>query len=318
MNSPNDPTVPAGLRCLLCEGERLEPVWSLTGSEVRALWRSVGKNLSEEAMVSLPPARIVTQFECHRCGFRFFDPGLAGGGKFYEELGEGSYYATVRPEFDFALKLPVLEQGHSVLDVGGGDGAFLDLARRSGIRTFAVELNPRAAAACAAKGHTTFGKFLEDISPSEVGGGVDMLTLFQVVEHVPDPKGFLRGAARLVKPGGLLVVAVPNNEGQHRLLPYDPGNMPPHHISRWRMSDLERLGRECGLEVAHRGADVLYGRSIQSFWSQHNQLAAAIGRPPHPGGNWLPGLLSLGYRALGCRHYFPRRGVSIYAAYRKS
>ena len=317
MNPDLSPTTPPPLRCLLCNGAALDVVWKLTGADVRALWSALGRNLSEPAFGPLASQREVAQYECRRCGFRFFDPGLAGGGKFYEELEQGGYYVEGRPEFDFALALSRDEGAKSVLDVGGGEGAFLDLARGAGLATFAVELNARAAELCARKGHRTLQKLLEEISPAELDGGVDMLTLFQVVEHVPDPRAFLRQAARLVKSGGLIIVAVPNNLGQHQVHPYDPANMPPHHVSRWRMRDLERLGAECGLRVAARGADPLYGAGLEGFWLIHNRLAGAIGRPQHPGGTWLPKSLSFLYRKLGCRHYFPRRGLSIYVAYRK-
>ena len=308
---------PPELRCLLCHGSSLSTIWSLSGAEVRALWRESGFTITDSAFGSLTPAHLVSQFECGTCGFRFFDPTLAGGGEFYEQLERGGYYAGNRPEFQFALALCQREQFKSVLDVGGGTGAFLDLARTQGPATYAVELNAQAAAVCAAKGHRTLRKRLEDISPEDLNGGVDMLTLFQVVEHVPDPRAFLGAAARLVRSGGLIVVAVPNNAGQHKLLPFDPANMPPHHISRWRNVDLNRLGAACELSTAVRGADPLYGRGFEGFWALHNRLAPAIGRPPHPGGRWLPATLSFLYRKLGCRHYLPRRGLSIYFAYRK-
>ena len=227
-------------------------------------------------------------------------------------------YVSDRPEFAFALKLCRREAAKSVLDVGGGEGAFLDQARNLGIKTFALELNAQAAEICARHGHRTISKPLEEVSIAECDGGVDVLTLFQVIEHVPKPRVFLEHAARLVRSGGLIIVAVPNNAGIHVLLPFDPANMPPHHVSRWRKTDLDGLGSACGLTTVARGADVLYGRGIQEFWLTHNRLAAVVGREPHRGGVWLPKTISFLYRKLGVRDYFPRRGLSIYSAYRKT
>lgn len=317
MSRPIQLPAPSGLRCLLCGGVPNGAVWTVTGADVRALWRAAGRPLSEAAFEGLATEREVTQFECGDCGFRFFDPSLAGGGNFYQELEQGDYYVKSRPEFDFALELGRREKIKSVLDVGGGDGAFLDHARAAGLTTFALELNAHAAELAARKGHRTLHRRLEDVTPAEVDGGVDMLTLFQVVEHVPEPVAFLKSAARLVKNGGLLIVAVPNNDGMHVLLPFDPANMPPHHVSRWRVRDLEKLGAVCGLPVAALDADPLHGRPMKEFWLLHNRLAPAIGRRPHPGGAWLPSVFTWLYRKLGCRHFFPRRGLSIYAAYRK-
>jgi SAM-dependent methyltransferase len=317
MNRTSKLSAPIGLRCLLCGGVPSSAVWTLTGTEVRNLWRTAGRQLSEAAFQGLSADREVTQYACGECGFRFFDPGLAGMAKFYEELELGDYYVKNRPEFDFALKLCRCEHITSVLDVGGGQGAFLDRAREAGLTTFALELNAHAAEAAARKGHRTLNRRIEEVTPAELDGGVQMLTLFQVVEHVPDPVTFLQHAARLVKSGGLLLVAVPNNAGMHVLNPFDPANMPPHHVSRWRECDLERLGASCGLTTVARGADSLHGRPMLEFWLAHNRLSAAIGRRPHVGGTWLPQTVSWLYRKLGCRHYFPRRGLSIYFAYRK-
>ena len=313
--TPTSPAPPP--RCLLCGAAPRSAVWTLNGADVRALWRAGGTPLDESAFAGLAAEREVSQFECGQCGFRYFDPALAGGAAFYEALERGSYYVKQRPEFAFALDLARREKVQTVLDVGGGDGAFLDLARAAGLTTHALELNAHAAAVAAGKGHRVLQRRLEDVTPAELAGGVDLLTLFQVVEHVPAPVAFLQSAARLVKPGGLLIVAVPNNDGMHVLLPYDPANMPPHHVSRWRAHDLDRLGTACGLTVAARGADELHGRPMKEFWLMHNRLAPVIRRRPHPGGAWLPTLVTGLYRKLGCRHYFPHRGLSLYHAYRK-
>ncbi len=310
--------MPAELRCFLCSSDARRTVWRLTGLQVRALWKVLDRHLSEAAFGPLTAECDVVQFECCSCGFRFFNPVLAGGSMFYEELEKDNYYVERRPEFDFALTVCAREKADSVLDVGGGEGAFLDLARAEGMTTFGLELNPRAAAVAAGKGHRTLNKLLEDVSARDLDGGVQVLTLFQVLEHVPDPRAFIRHCTSLVKKGGIIVVAVPNDRGVHRLLPFDPANMPPHHVSRWRRRDLEYLGETSGLTVFARGADPLYGRGLQDFWLLHNRLAEAIDAPLHPGGQWLPETVSWFYRKLGARHYLPRWGLSIYVAYRKS
>ena len=135
MNRPLNSAASSELRCLLCGGDRLGTVWSLTGADVRVLWQTLGHDFSEPALGALTPEREVAQVECRACGFRFFDPSLAGGGKFYEELARAGYYVTSRPEFDFALDLCRRAGAKSVLDVGGGDGAFLDHARGAGLTT---------------------------------------------------------------------------------------------------------------------------------------------------------------------------------------
>ena len=307
----------AQLACLLCGSPDLRHVLRFDGAMIRKLWQACDRALTEEAYGAFRPETEVILFECHQCGFRFFDPRLAGSGRFYEELEHAGYYVAERPEFRFALNLCRQENIRKLLDVGGGEGAFLDLAKAAGLETYGLELNQQAAELSAGKGHRMLSRPLEELSAQDLGGPVDMLTLFQVVEHVPDPKSFLKAAAVLVRPGGLIVVAVPNRFGLRRVQPLDPANLPPHHVSHWRMKDLKHLGEVSGLQWHSQGADVLFGGDIKAFWLAHNRQCRAIGCPPRFGGAWFPNLVSLLYRKLACRYYSPRWGLSIYAAYRK-
>jgi len=313
MRSPDAPE-----RCLLCDGRELRALWTITGRELRLLFAATGAQHSDAAFGRITPDFPVRLFECAGCGFQFFNPALAGAGEFYAEAESPGYYPAVRREFEMARAFATARGLRSVLDVGGGDGAFLDLARRAGLRTYGCELNAHAAAIAAEKGHTMLGKPLPALTPEDVAGGVDVMTFFQVVEHLPDPRRFLAGALHLLRPGGFIIITVPNRNGCCRLTPFDPANMPPHHITRWRSEDLARLGRACGLRVESIGAETLFAFDIERLWKLHNRFAAAIGKPPRPGGGWLPGLLTLLYRYLGARHWFPRRGFGVYAIFQRT
>lgn len=298
--------------CPLCASAHVFVEDLLNGAEIIKLWEVGGRKFSLEALQPMDASTPVPLQRCRACGFRFYPAWLAGSGKFYEELMAGGYYVESRPEFDFALRF-MRERGlQSVLDVGGGAGGFLDLARAGGARTYGAELNQSAAAEAAKKGHTMCSKLLAEISLEDVGGGVDIVTLHQVVEHVPDPLSFVRDAARLARPGGFVMFAVPNEYRICGLVPYDPANWPPHHVTRWRKRDLRTLAKLAGLEVVREGSDILLGSALESFIPVHNRLAEAIGRPQHvidaPGAR----VVSLLYRTLGLKHVFPRLGLSIY------
>lgn len=302
--------------CLLCGSEALNSVFEIKGKDIRRLYAERGLQLSDQAFGVISPEYVVSLSRCAHCGFEFFDPQLSGSGMFYSELERASYYPVKRPEFLRAMETAKESALRSVLDIGCGTGDFLDLARANGMTTYGLELNSTAANAARERGHTVFLKRLEELSASDFAGGVDMATLFQVVEHVPGPVSFLSAVKPLVRPGGAIVVSVPNRKGLGRLFPLDPANMPPHHISRWRHEDLSRLARSCNLEVTHRGGDILYGRGIEEFWRSQRRAASAIGRPVKAIPRWLPGFVSLMYRKLGLRFLMPRWGMSIYAVMR--
>jgi SAM-dependent methyltransferase len=305
------------MKCLLCGGGSTRSVWRLTGNELRELFREAGHSLSEEAFGKVTPEYVIQLFHCDGCGFEFFDPTLAGSGKFYEDLDRGTYYVQERPEFAFALKHIAEHRARSVLDVGCGEGAFLDLARAKGMKTLGIELNQTAVVAARAKGHSMLSEKVEEITPEQIGGRLDAITLFQVVEHLPNPHDFIDAATKLLRPGGLLIISVPNRHGIFRLVPLDPANLPPHHITRWRARDLRRLASAHGFACLGTRADILSGAGIADFWHAQNRFAKAIQQEGFPGGSWFPDLVSFFYRKLGCRYFFPRWGMSVYAAFQK-
>jgi SAM-dependent methyltransferase len=100
-----------------------------------------------------------------------------------------------------------------VLDVGGGRGVLRDQveARTSWIVDL-VELN-QAALASAAPGR---GRHLyydvRDVRP-DLRGAYDAAILYDVIEHVEDPRGLLDAVACHLKPGGLLLLNVPALQG---------------------------------------------------------------------------------------------------------
>jgi SAM-dependent methyltransferase len=304
-------------RCLICNSAQIDIADSLSGLELRNLWKCLGSDLNDAAYGPITCEAAVHLFRCHDCGFQFYDPEFAGSGDFYEALMATRPYPLGSPEFPYTIEFANKRGIGSVLDIGGGEGAFLDLAKQAGLQTAGVELNRHAAEVCAAKGHRMFNKPMEDITLADLDGGAELLTLFQVVEHVPSPIGFVTSAARLVRPGGYLVIAVPSEKRMLGLLHHDPANWPPHHVSRWRGEDLSRLAERTGLEVIEHTADPLYGRPIVWAADLHQRLEAAIGRQPHPLSGTFARVASLLYRALRLQNRSPFHGLSIRAVMKK-
>lgn len=305
------------LTCLLCSSKHLEPSDQLTGREIRALWREVGKNIPPEALGGIQDNSNVILWRCTACGFEFFDPSLAGNSLFYQCLESPEYYSPGRPEFQRTTRFAVKRGLANVLDVGCGAGDFLDLARTAGLRTFGLELNPTAAGKARAKGHEIFNQLLHELPADACPGGFDLITLFQVLEHVPDPIGIINQASARLKPGGYISIAVPSKTGIYRFLPWDPCQWPPHHISRWDLNDFKILAKQTNLRLRESGGDILLGTKIEHAISMHLQMASALGkRTRTKPGRW-PGLLSWLYRKSGMKFIAPRWGSSIFSYFQK-
>jgi 2-polyprenyl-3-methyl-5-hydroxy-6-metoxy-1,4-benzoquinol methylase len=98
-----------------------------------------------------------------------------------------------------------------LLDVGAGYGYFRKAATDSGWTTYGVEISRHAAAVAQQEfGMDTFVGTLQDYARAGAGHSYDVLTLFDVVEHVEDPVALLETVRSLLKPEGLCVLRTPN------------------------------------------------------------------------------------------------------------
>lgn len=305
------------LKCPLCNGIELKEVDQLSSGKIRELWKIWGREFSEEAWKDLPEDRPITLQQCSQCGFSFFEPSLAGGEKFYLELEGQNYYSTGRQEFSRTLNFARENNLKRILDVGCGSGAFLDLAKAVGHEVCGVELNKSAAEKAERKGHVIFEELLDNLDETKTGGCFDLITFFQVLEHVSDPVSVMKRAGSLLRPGGYIAIAVPFADGVYRLVPYDPHQWPPHHVSRWRLIDLQQLATAVRMKLTKFGGDVLLGAQIEQFWNMHNQTASLVGKRGFAGGRLFPKLISLFYRKTGMKYFFPEWGNSIYGYFQK-
>ena len=92
-----------------------------------------------------------------------------------------------------------------ILDIGAGTGDFLSVAKNDGWQTIGVEPSERAKSTAINKGIS----FVEQTSELE-NHSFDMISMWHVLEHVPDLDKQIKELKRLLKPKGTLIIAVPN------------------------------------------------------------------------------------------------------------
>lgn len=302
--------------CLLCGDANPRANDSLTGADIKNLWDLHGDTLSAQALLPVRPESKVVLYRCGKCGFRFFDSSLCGTPQFYEELAKNTYYAVNPPEFTEVLAYAQKQGARSVLDFGCGEGAFLDLAASRGLRTGGLEYAPEAAKKCRARGHDVLSGPFEQITHQALPMA-ELVTMFQVVEHVKDPVGFVSHAKEFVAPGGLIVVAVPYDSGINRWATLLPHQWPPHHLTRWRHQDLRFLAKRCALELVSLKANALPPSELRRYLRLNAKMAAAINPPRRSLPPWLITVLGWTYGLLGGPYWPYRLGVSTTAIYRQ-
>jgi SAM-dependent methyltransferase len=113
-----------------------------------------------------------------------------------------------------------LRPGMKLLDVGASSGAWLEMAEEEGLEGVGVELGEATAARARASGLDVRTGTLEQALPGLEGERFDLITFWDVLEHLQDPRHELRLARRLLAPGGKIAATFPNVEGLYPRLTY--------------------------------------------------------------------------------------------------
>jgi SAM-dependent methyltransferase len=188
----------------------------------------------------LQPQAFLREVEPH--GYFKFEGVLPGDDQFYAELmGRRGYDEGNKAEFRKANEF--IGPTSRVLDIGCGPGRF---SRYCSGEYKGIELNPFAVREAQSLGVNVQLERLEDQEPDRY----DVVTLFQVLEHVADPEAFLSGAAKCVAPGGRLIVSTPDLNGPMGFAVNQELNYPPHHLTWWSAEALSSLVQSMGFEVA--------------------------------------------------------------------
>jgi 2-polyprenyl-3-methyl-5-hydroxy-6-metoxy-1,4-benzoquinol methylase len=176
-------------------------------------------------------------WECQETGLKFYLPAAAAAdGVVYSQLEKYKWY-YMADKWEFREALAMLPQASSLLEVGVGHGHFLQAARQQGHNCYGVELNAHAARHVRELGFEVFENTLDNLS-NLFPGRFDAICSFQVLEHVPNPLVFLEGMMNMLKPGGRLILSVPNAAVMRRIDPENKHllNQPPHHMAHWDAS----------------------------------------------------------------------------------
>ncbi len=157
---------------------------------------------------------------------------------------------------------PLLASGRRprILEIGSGMGYLTFALHRAGCDIVGIDHSGEAVA----KATATFGPLFR-VAPAESLaasglGGFDAVVSTEVIEHLQDPQGFVRDAASLLAPGGLLILTTPNMDLYPRDLAWhtDPA---PVHLWWFSKTSLRRIAWDCGLQPSFIDFSAHYGRA---------------------------------------------------------
>jgi 2-polyprenyl-3-methyl-5-hydroxy-6-metoxy-1,4-benzoquinol methylase len=236
--------------CKLCRATELQKICEISPQAIADVYASLyGVDL--KAVGCDLPLGPIAMLRCSHCALRQFSPDWIGSPGLYEALQTFPWYYQAS-KYEFQVAKTLVQSGQAVLEVGCATGNFRQ--HLPGDITYTgLEFNQPAIAAARLRGLDVTATPLDEVARAHPAR-FDAAFAFQVLEHVAQPREFLLDMVTAVKPGGLIVFSVPNEDSFLRHEVNNVTNFPPHHATRWADATFERLGALIGAQLV----DVVY------------------------------------------------------------
>ena len=183
----------------------------------------------------------VELYQDEQTGYRFFYPwDIDGDGNFYKDLQKFDWY-YMPWKWEHEISTQFLKEGMKILEVGCAYGSFIQKASVDfGVSAIGLELNKIASEEGRKSGLNILNEGIE-VHASKNNGTYDLVCSFQVLEHITSVHSFIEAKIDCLKPGGKLLIGVPNNDSFLGLDSWNILNIPPHHMGLWNEEALKNL-----------------------------------------------------------------------------
>lgn len=230
------------MSCPLCKSERYFVVRKYEFARLESLWIKYFKYNPFKSFDTRP---VLEKRRCVQCDLTFYNPSFFGEKDFYEKISDNSwYYEENKWEFDRALELIAENHPGSLLEIGCGNGSFLDKVSHAVAAVEGIEINAKAIAACKAKGLNVSAMGLDQLRSH-----YDMIVSFEVFEHLDGIDFFIKHSLDRLTARGCLLIAVPNPNGYFKEMDTVLLDLPPHHNLGFSQKTFEFIAARHGLEM---------------------------------------------------------------------
>lgn len=244
---------------------------------------------------------LMTYYQCQKCQTVYTNPRPTDAilERFYKQSKFYKYWNDVifpasekvrrknifKPRVDKILylckKYSILT--NSLIDVGAGFGTFLvELKSRKKFKHLTgIEPTSDLARTCREKGLSIIEKTIEEIPANTISANV--VTAFEVIEHLYSPKDFLLSCNKILKKGGLLVISCPNIQGfDIQVLGTKSDTIDVEHLNYFNPHSLSSLLENCGFSVIEKqtpgllDADLVRNKILSGTFKTSDPLLKTI------------------------------------------
>lgn len=222
----------------------------------------------------------IEMFACNQCGVRYSSKIAANLDEVYKSSQYLSYSIEDSDEnFNYRMKrfgkerVNILEKycgdltHKKILDVGCGNGYFLAAAMAKCKHCFGSEFSEKLREFSRKKtGLPIFGEKLEQLPEKHY----DIITIFDVIEHIPDPMPFMNSVDALLNKGGAILIFTPNFDSFSIRVMREFSSIidPIEHIVLYTIPSLQYLAKIMTYEVTYhetQGLDIYSILSMQQY-----------------------------------------------------
>lgn len=225
------------MNCVVCHSDIIRPFCKKNGYEVSRC----------ATCLLLFVGNITVPAETYETGYFSSDPGSGYVEYDADKEGMKKAFQTILRD----IRRQISKEKPSLLDVGAATGYFVAEASNAGFLASGIEVSSKAVAEAQARGRNVTQAAMGSLSPSFLHKQYDVVTLWDVIEHIPDFRKAVEEAYTLLVPGGILLINTPNAGSiwarifgvrWHSLVP-------PEHVVWFNGRNLRMLLSEYGFRV---------------------------------------------------------------------
>ena len=194
-------------------------------------------------------------YQCLECQVQFWLPLESIIKEWQEDVDQNKVRRLLNSEMNREYHQLFLKRNKSflkytkVLDLGCGAGEFILKLEKIGCEAFGIDFDEGAIKI--AKNNfglkNVFSMSFDDFFNRTDVGKFDIITFFEVLEHLEAPADFMNKIKKFLKPGGKIVFSTPSRE--RFFVNANKWDFPPHHLTRWDKESIENIFSKYGFKV---------------------------------------------------------------------
>lgn len=227
--------------------------------------------------------------QCDKCSTAFFDQIPVNTNDIYSAphaIGDAQQAYLTNKDYRkirFAAERIQLIEQHlskqlketSILDVGCGTGWFLETAKEHGATCFGLELGKDLAEFTSKR--LDIKVWNCDLQEIHTDIRFDVITMFDLIEHVESPLLLINSAKKLLKENGIIVIFTPQFDSVAIQTMKDKSNliMPAEHLSYFTEKTVEKLAELSEMQIVYYTTKGIDLGDLKSFYEYNNQVQLA-------------------------------------------